>query len=255
MVVKIGCCGFARSRKKYYETFKLVELQNTFYDLPSVEWAASMRKEAPADFEFAVKAWQVISHPPSSPTWKKMKKKPPGEPSSYGLLKPTKENLEALEKTIEVARALGSNVVVIQTPASLAYNEDSARWISEFFSEAVKIAGPIKLGWEPRGDWAEAPELKKILEDNKIVHVVDPFRREPRAESGPLYYFRLHGIGKGEVNYKYKYTDEDLAKLEAVVKKYAKKGDVYVLFNNVYMFDDALRFKSLMSAHAELEVA
>jgi uncharacterized protein YecE (DUF72 family) len=53
-------------------------------------------------------------------------------------------------------------------------------------------------------------------------------------------------LGGGEVNYRYKYTDEDLLKLLAIVKRYAESQDAYVLFNNVYMFDDALRFKSML---------
>jgi len=59
----------------------------------------------------------------------------------------------------------------------------------------------------------------------------------------------LHGIGGGEVNYSYKYTDEDLAKLRQMVVEESEGRDAcYVLFNNVSMADDALRFKKLLEA-------
>ncbi|MCS7369608.1 MAG: DUF72 domain-containing protein, partial [archaeon GBS-70-058] len=61
-------------------------------------------------------------------------------------------------------------------------------------------------------------------------------------------YFRLHGIGGGEVNYRYKYTDEDLSKLKDMIMDYNVQGayEFYVMFNNVYMVEDALKFKSLI---------
>ncbi|WP_434731893.1 DUF72 domain-containing protein [Thermogladius sp. KZ2Tp1] len=245
MVVKVGCCGFPKARKKYYESLSLVELQNTFYDLPTVEWAENLRSEAPRDFEFTVKAWQAITHPPTSPTWKRMKKRPRGDLANYGLLKPTKENLEALEETLRVAEALGAKVVVLQTPPSLPFNEESVRWVREFFSKAGEVSQGFVLGWEPRGEWAHSAELRRVVEEFGIVHVVDPFRNRPISERADVVYFRLHGIGPGEVNYRYKYTDSDLEKLKNIVSEYRDR-EVYVLFNNVYMFDDALRFKKVL---------
>ncbi|MEM3269871.1 MAG: DUF72 domain-containing protein, partial [Saccharolobus sp.] len=76
---------------------------------------------------------------------------------------------------------------------------------------------------------------------------VDPFRHFPLSSINTRYY-RLHGIGKGEVNYKYKYKDADLEKLKEYIEQNDKNmKNVYVLFNNVYSFDDAIRFKSIMS--------
>jgi len=48
-------------------------------------------------------------------------------------------------------------------------------------------------------------------------------------------YYRLHGF-----DYKHKYTDEELEKL----LRMSRKG--YVMFNNIHMLDDALRFKKLL---------
>jgi uncharacterized protein YecE (DUF72 family) len=66
--LKVGCCGFPRGRKEYFRQFRLVEVQQTFYKMPDLETAIKWRQEAPTDFEFTLKAWQLITHPPTSPT-------------------------------------------------------------------------------------------------------------------------------------------------------------------------------------------
>lgn len=242
----VGCCGFPVSRKKYYQNFKIVELQNTFYELPSIEWASRFRKELPSDFTLSIKAWQVLTHPPTSPTWRKMKKKPSGELSKYGLLKPTKENFEAWGKVLDLVRVIGARFVILQTPASLPYTHESVKWVEEFFSSIMSTTPKdVIVGWEPRGPWVSAnalSDLKRILEKYGVVHVVDLLRRDP--VTGTVLYTRLHGLGKGEVNYRYRYADEDLRLLAGKIRRLNLYRN-YVLFNNIYMFTDALRFKEI----------
>lgn len=253
--VYVGCCGFPCARSKYYSLFKVVELQNTFYELPSVEWASSIRSEAPEDFRFAVKAWQVITHPYTSPTWKKMKKKPSGNLDNYGYLKPTRENIEAFARTIEVARALKADIVVLQTPPSMPYNSESIKWVRRFFEEAKSYVGKeIIVGWELRGELARAPELSKVLDDYDILHVVDVFRARPlRKHSRGVFYTRLHGIGPGEVNYSYNYTDSDLKKLIEILLE-EDFEEAYVMFNNVKMLDNGLRLKEMLKEEKSIVV-
>jgi len=59
MRIKAGCCGFAvkGGAKAYYNLFKVIELQSTFYKLPKIQTARKWKEEAPQDFEFVVKAW------------------------------------------------------------------------------------------------------------------------------------------------------------------------------------------------------
>ena len=248
-VVKIGCCGFPVARKRYFATFKLVEIQQTFYKLPSEATLRKWREEAPADFEFTVKAWQVVTHPPSSPTWRKAGiKVEPGKEDRYGLLKPTPENFRAWEKTVEAAKILGAKIIVVQTPPSFKYTKDNLQNAIEFFSRARRDG--IIVAWEPRGDWHEHPDaIREIVERTNIVHVVDLLRREPVIVSMGIVYARLHGLGGREVNYRYKYTDEDLVRLANKVVNILRECDVeqvYILFNNIYMFDDAKRFRETL---------
>jgi len=43
-MIKVGRCGYPVSRKKYYENFKVIEIQKTFYNLSSVELASNKIK-------------------------------------------------------------------------------------------------------------------------------------------------------------------------------------------------------------------
>ncbi len=93
---KIGCCGFAISQEDYFRLFRLIEIQQTFYHLPQLETAEKWRRAAPEGFEFALKAWQLITHEPTSPTYRRLRKKiGPTETAYYGHFRPTVEVFEA----------------------------------------------------------------------------------------------------------------------------------------------------------------
>jgi len=231
--------------KAYYDYFKVIEVQRTFYKLPKLETLNRWRNEAPEDFEFCLKAWQVITHPPSSPTWRKAGLKVREEErEGYGYFKPSEVNLRAWELVKETCKALRAKLCIFQTPPSFNYTEDNVRNVLAFFK--VIRRDDLLLAWEPRGDWYEhGRELRNILKEANLIHVVDPLRREP-LYLGEICYFRLHGLGGREVNYKYKYTEGDLIKLLNFLEELSCRV-AYVLFNNVYMFEDALRFKHLAS--------
>ncbi len=243
MRIIVGCCGIPVARTRYFESLKAVELQNTFYDLPSEEWAKSFRESIPNDAIVTIKAWQAITHPPSSPTWRRMKRKPQGTLSNYGFLKPTKENFEAWEKLRRIATILRSKAIVFQTPPSFGYSEENLRNALDFFTSIM--TKDFIICWEPRGTWLQHPEAIEKVVSIGVVHVVDILKRDPVVNNAKILYTRLHGLG-GEVNYRYKYTDQDLANLLNRILKYENLiSESYVMFNNVYMFNDALRFKSL----------
>jgi uncharacterized protein YecE (DUF72 family) len=233
---------FARSR--YFQEYRTVELQNTFYQLPDITYAQRLRREAPESFIFNMKAWQVITHPPTSPTWKRMKTKPPGELRNYGYLQPTRENLDAWSKVVEVADALEAVFIVLQTPPSFGYSENNYNNAKKFFG-GIERRGHC-IGWEPRGSWRQHRDrVREIVCSTRVVHVVDPLRWEPvLCEWQKRLYFRLHGVGGREVNYRYRYTEDDFKKLLDIIDKYSNViEEVYVMFNNIYMADDSKRFR------------
>jgi len=246
MQVYVGCCGFCVGRSKYFSTFRTVELQETFYELPPVERLSSLRELGDGGFVFNMKAWQGVTHSLDSPTWRRARWRPPEElRDRVGLLRPTRENLELWDEVVKRARAIGARVVVLQTPPSFGFSEENFRNAREFLRTAA--TGEFVIGWEPRGDWLERLEyVRRVVEvSDSVIHVVDPFRSKPAVEK-EVGYFRLHGIGSGEVNYRYKYTDEDLSKLCEFIRSTSSR-EVYVMFNNVWMLQDAQRFRDICS--------
>ncbi len=101
----VGTCGFPTARSRYYSLFKVVELQDTFYDLPTQERMSNLRREAPADFQFAVKVFQGLTHTSDSPTWRRIRRaRLTGDLSNYGSLRPTRENLELWDEFVNVVK-------------------------------------------------------------------------------------------------------------------------------------------------------
>ncbi|MDW8011025.1 MAG: DUF72 domain-containing protein, partial [Sulfolobales archaeon] len=244
----VGCCGFCLSRSKYYSTFKVVELQETFYDIVNEEKLKLLRSEAPGDFVFSIKAYQGVTHDLSSPTWRRSRRRLSEDMENrVGLLRPTQENLNLWEEVVREAKVLRARVVVVQTPPSFRYSDENFRNAMEFFSVAVRR--DFVVGWEPRGSWLENLQaVRKIVESySNLIHVVDLFKVKPVVVKG-VSYIRLHGIGEREVNYNYKYTDEDLKTLCGMVGELATSSrEVYVMFNNISMAVDAQRFNTICS--------
>lgn len=235
MQIKIGCCGFPVARDKYFNYFSVVELQQTFYQPPKLETAMKWRKEAPGEFEFTLKAWQLITHPPTSPTYRKLTQMLPEKKlKNYGFFKPTDEVFSAWQKTEEIAKALNSKLILFQCPASFKPTEENKRHLKKFFSSIKR--NDFYFAWEPRGKWPKE-EIINLCKDLGLVHCVDPFKDKPLY--GKIIYFRLHG----KEGYKYKYTDDDFKNL---IKKIKRKVNCYIMFNNVYMFEDALKFSKLI---------
>ncbi|TRM81192.1 DUF72 domain-containing protein, partial [Sulfolobus sp. D5] len=186
--------------------------------------------------ELTLKALQVITHNYNKMTYKRMKNFTEGNVENYGSFKNTKEVERATEITLSEAKTLGSRIIIFQSPTSFSHTDENIRRVIDYFSTLDKS---FIYGWEPRGSWSEHA-IMRIIQETNIVHVVDPFKHKSLTK---FKYYRLHGIGKGEVNYSYKYTDEDLSRLKEMVIN--ERGEVYVLFNNVHSFDDALKFKTL----------
>jgi uncharacterized protein YecE (DUF72 family) len=246
-MIKVGCCGFCIGMKEYFEKFRLVETQSTFYRIPRLETVAKWRRSAREDFEFSVKAWQAITHPLTSPTWKRAQIKIDIEDrDNYGFFRPTVRVFKAWEKTIEICNLLKARICLIQCPASFVADEQNVRNMQRFFSKIDREG--LTVAWEPRGESWSDEKVKQLCEELDLTHCVDPFAKNPVfTASAKIAYFRLHGRPPGRALYRYKYTDEDLRRLTKKAKDLEAKGlTVYCLFNNISMGEDAERFTYLI---------
>jgi uncharacterized protein YecE (DUF72 family) len=231
--IVVGCCGFATAQTQYFQEFEAIEIQQTFYQPPEPGTAARWREQAPPNFVFCLKAWQLITHPASSPTYRRLRK-PLDEQSKkwVGFFQPSDPVFAAWEKTKSIASILQANVVVFQCPASFKPTEENLHNMREFFRRIDRA--DFILAWEPRGNWPE-DVITTLCRELDLVHCVDPFHQNTLF--GAVHYYRLHGIG----GYRYKYTDEELKKLA----ERCQRGDrlTFVMFNNTEMLDDARRFR------------
>ncbi|MDR7595090.1 MAG: DUF72 domain-containing protein [Armatimonadota bacterium] len=231
----VGCCGFARKLEEYARHLPVVEVQQTFYRLPQVRTAQGWRRRVPEGFVFTLKAWQLITHPPTSPTYRRLGRPvPASQADRYGFFAPTEEVREAWAQTLEVARALRASVVVFQCPASFTPTSVHVANLERFFRTAPRDG--LQFAWEPRGDWP-GELVRRLCQELDLVHCTDPF--VARSVFGHFRYYRLHGRG----GYRYRYTEEDLRELRGWCQEPA-----YVLFNNVSMWEDALRFQELLGS-------
>ncbi len=225
-MIKVGCCGYPTSMKKYQENFNLVELNTTFYKYPRMSTVVRWRENAPQNFEFTVKAHQDITH--------KFKLKI--EPS-----------IKAFEQMKQICKTLKARILLIQTPGS--FRPDKLEDAYKFFNKINRQN--LTIAWETRGPSWNNPttrkKLAKTLQELNITHVTDPLKTMPTHTNNTAY-FRLHGLGQRM--YYYQYTDEELKKLHNLIKPLeTKKREIYILFNNLTMLNDSLRFKHYLKTN------
>ncbi len=234
-IIKTGCCGFSVSRKKYFENLDTVEIQETFYQLPEEKTVKRWRDEAPPHFRYTMKVWQLITHEPSSPTYRRLKIKiPDKKKKNFGFFKNTDEVMEAWLLTEKIAQILNAEILIFQCPPSFTPSEENIKNMKRFFTMIRR--NNFLFAWEPRGDWDESI-IKSLCEELELIHTVDPFMRKPLY--GNKRYFRLHGIG----GYRYRYTCEDLRKLLQII---TEDREYYIMFNNIFMFENAVEFKNML---------
>src|SRR5258706_4087364 len=232
--VCVGCCGFAMAQEKYLRAIPSVEIDSSFYTLPKLPTAARWREAAPRDFQFALKAWQLITHRASSPTYKRTRLDPrDAEYCGHFGYNPTVR--WAWNETFAVARELNAFLVLFQCPASFRPTQQNLRALKTFFERAKR--GKFLMGWEPRGEW-EAELVASLCRELDLIHVVDPFK-SPAAVERKIRYFRLHGVS----GTRHRFSNEELHRLKTMC---AGKLPCYCMFNNLSMTDEAQRLLKIL---------
>ncbi len=227
--VLVGTCGWGMAQQRYYATLPLVELQQTFYRLVRVETAHRYRRQAPEGFCFTLKAFQGITHPGNSPTYRRSNLTPQ-QRQQAGEFRDTPLVRRWWQHTCQLAQALQAPVVLLQCPRSFRPTQENLQRLRRFLQWAPRRG--FQVAWEPRGSAWTDDLVAELCRQHALIHTTDPFARFP--VTAPPQYFRLHGIG----GYRYRYTEEDLDRLET----WCRQGHTWCLFNNASMTDDAQRF-------------
>lgn len=237
--VNIGTSGFRINKVEYAQLLSCVEIQQTFYQPPQISTLERWREDVPADFEFVLKAWQLITHEAKSPTYRRLKKAlSETETEEAGYFKSTAIVREAWEVTLACAKALRARTILFQCPASFKQNRENISNLEKFFSGINR--GKLNFCWEPRGNW-DARTVKSICDELGLWHVVDPFTGKTTTPGKS--YFRLHGRN----GWRYKYEEGELEELAAMLPR---TKSCYVFFNNIHMTEDALRFQEIIKENS-----
>lgn len=224
--------------KAYYKRFPLVEVQQTFYDPPAEKTLERWRADAPPEFEFTMKAWQVITHLGTSRTYRRLKSPfSEKQKAEAGAFRVNETVLQAWEVTRRAAAILRATAILFQCPPSFRPTDENVANMREFFT-AIERPEDVRFLWEPRGKWADEIIIS-LCTDLRLVHAVDPFVRPSLTPSE--IYWRLHGIKSHYAVY----TD---GQLQQMIDWLPADGTPYVMFNNIPRVGDSSRFLELVSA-------
>ncbi|HEV7920957.1 MAG TPA: DUF72 domain-containing protein [Thermoanaerobaculia bacterium] len=235
-MVKLGLCGFTMSAAEYFRTFRVVEVQQTFYQPPEARTLERWRVTAPAGFEFTMKAWQLITHRATSRTYRRLRTPlSAAQKEEAGAFQLTPTVLDAWQTSLRCARLLHATAILFQCPASFRPTDGHVANMRRFFAAIERPKG-VTLMWEPRGEWPDEL-VRGLCQELDLIHAVDPFvgpSLTPR-----LTYWRLHG----NTGARHVYTDAELRQLIAWLPS---AGEAYVMFNNMPRIADAARFQEMM---------
>jgi uncharacterized protein YecE (DUF72 family) len=233
--MKLGLCGFTIGAAAYYNRFGVVEVQQTFYDPPPAETLRRWRAEAPADFEFTMKAWQVITHQGTSKTYRRLRSPFTDEQrTEAGGFRVNDTVLAAWRTTLECARILRATAILFQCPPSFRPSPENTDALRRFFATIERPPG-VRFLWEPRGAWPD-DVIVALCGDLNLVHAVDPFVRPSLTPE--VTYWRLHGNKSHYASY----TDDELRQLRAWIRP---DVETYVMFNNIPRVKDVKRFREM----------
>ena len=244
-MMRVGLCGFTMAIHEYFETFRVVEVQQTFYEPPTLTTLARWREEAGRSFEFTLKAWQLVTHRATSSTYRRLRTPLSArELADAGGFRATDTVQRGWEATLTCARALRATAILFQCPASFRPEPDNVTAMRAFFAQVERPKG-VRLLWEPRGPaWGE-DVVREICTELDLTHVVDPFVNTTTTPE--LTYFRLHGLG----DHRHSYTDAELDEIRARIDPRANTA--YVMFNEIPRVTDARRFVARARARARDE--
>lgn len=199
--------GLSKSKwlKFYSQYFPTLELNNSFYKLPSEKAFSGWRESSPPDFLFAVKANRFITH-----------------------IKKLRNTSEALENFLSRARWLGEKLgpLLFQLPPGM---ERSEKLLDEFLSLLPKGSDYV---FEFRNEsWLEQ-SIFKILEKHGVGFCIYdmPGFTTPLIATVDFAYIRFHG---SVLMYGGCYSDEELKVWsERICRLYQGLRAVYIYFNN-----------------------
>ena len=211
----------------YADEFDTVEINNSFYSLPTAQAFAGWREQAPPGFRYAVKANRFLTQ-----------------------AKKLLDCEEPLQRMLAPMRELGTALgpVLFQLPPRFRLNRDR---LETFLRLLPGDIVPVFEFREP--SWHEPAVLDLLAAHGASYCVHDlPGLATPRWATGPVTYVRFHG---GEGKYWGRYPDEALLDWAGWLVEQAREGrQVWAYFNNDIHADaihDARTLKAMVRQLAQ----
>ena len=264
----------AEGRLRYYaERFPMVEVNASFYALPTIETVAAWAERTPPDFRFHVKAHQVISGHPSDPgRLPPPLRNLPAELDAKGRIRrPSRELRDAaIDTLLEACGALGDKLgaILVQLPPFVASGERQRDELARILSRLRPARAAVEFrhrSWVAPGERERAAAL--LAEHDAAWVCVDAPRIEAMSAMPPvvevtspaLAYVRMHGRNatawtRGRTvaeRFDYEYADRELEEwVDPVLAMAERAQEVAVVMNNNardYALQAASRFSELLA--------
>jgi uncharacterized protein YecE (DUF72 family) len=251
----------AADRLRYYaERFDTVEVDSTYYGLPSERTSELWAERAPPGFTFHIKAFGMITRhgirPEQLPA--SLRGAYELELDRYGrVVHPAAELRQAVfswfSSALTPLRDSGRlGVILLQFPPYFVANETNRAYIRH----AVELLAPDPAAVEFRhASWVGPEELPRTLELLAGLEAAFVGVDEPRLDSAGVLppitaatssvgYVRFHGrnaatwharVTSAAERFKYFYTEEELAEWVDPLRRLGRETEVtYAMFNNCY---------------------
>lgn len=193
----------------YIEHFPTVEINASFYRLPSEAAVAHWAATAPKDFTYAVKCWRWITHV------RKIKET-------------SKEDVKTFFGRIEpMWRNLGP--ILVQLPPSMKIDLERLEAFWHILPSKVGKTR-LRIALEVRHESWLTDQTRLLLDNLGGSLVLHDWRvATTRTNDAPFIYIRRHGLPTYQGNY----SEEQLRADAEQVRSFARQGrDVYVYYNN-----------------------
>jgi uncharacterized protein YecE (DUF72 family) len=208
----------------YSQHFDTVELNNSFYRLPTESAFENWRQSTPAEFVFAVKASRFLTHQ------KKLKDPEP-----------------ALQKLLPRASGLSTKLgpILFQLPPKWQVNPGRLEGLLEALPRNSRYVFEFRdLSWV-------GPEIDRLLAKFRAAFCIYELAgyHSPLTITADFAYVRLHGPGLGK--YQESYSTDRLRRWSKQVEEWAKNlAAIYIYFDNDqagYAAQNALTLKKMLN--------
>ena len=242
----------------YAEHFNTVEVNSSFYRIPTAETAEKWAARTPRNFEFSLKLYQKFTHP------EMFVKATGSDPTDL-----SQRDVDEFKTAIDpLARAGKLGALLAQFPPSFKNESDTRgylEWLLERFHDY-----PVAVELRHRSWSDERDEILSLLKHFGAAwaQIDEPkfkgsIRQSRSGDPGAFYYLRLHGRNaaqwwkhdKSEDRYNYLYSAEELAPFAEATREVSRKVKKAYLYANNHFSAKSVANAAILQYQLGQEVA